>query len=68
MPTPTTCTGERNDRLVEIDADLLLDARLVADDLPGRDAAHRDLALAKPEVLDGEAGDVHRHVFWGALS
>ena len=47
-----------NDRLVEIDADLFLHARLVADDLAGRHAADRHLALARPEVLDGEAGDV----------
>ena len=46
------------DRLVEVDADLLLDARLVAHDLAGRDAAHRDLALAGAEVLHGEAADV----------
>ena len=43
---------------VEIDADLFLDARLVADDLAGGDAADRHLALARPEVLDREAGDV----------
>ena len=43
---------------VEIDADLFLDARLVADDLAGGDAADRHLALAGAEVLDGEAGDV----------
>ena len=34
--------------LVEIDADLLLHARLVADDLAGRYAAHRDLAWPGP--------------------
>ena len=45
-------------RFVEIDADLLLHARLVAGDLAGGDAAHRNLALARPEVLDGEARDV----------
>jgi hypothetical protein len=47
-----------DDALVEIDADLLLHSRLVADDLAGGDAAHRHLALARPEILDREAGDV----------
>ena len=42
---------ERDDRLVEVDADLLLHAGLVAHDLAGRDAAHGDLALAGAEVL-----------------
>ena len=51
---------------VEVDADLLLDAGLVADDLAGGDAADRDLALARPEVLDGEAGDVAADVLDGA--
>ena len=53
---------QRDDRLVEVDADLLLDARLVAHDLSGRDAAHRDLALAGTEVLNGEPGDVGGYV------
>jgi hypothetical protein len=56
---------QRDHRLVEIDPDLLLDARLVADDLAGRDAAHRHLALAGAEVLDRQAGDVARQVFQG---
>ena len=51
------------DRLVEVDADLLLDAGLVAHDLAGGDAAHGDLALAGAEVLHGEAGDVRGDVF-----
>ena len=38
---------QRDHRLVEVDADLLLHARLVAHDLAGGDAAHRDLALAR---------------------
>ena len=46
---------QRDDRLVEVDADLLLHARLVAHDLAGGHAAHRDLALAGAEVLHGEA-------------
>ncbi len=49
---------QRDRRFVEIDADLFLDARLVAGDLAGGDAADRDLALARPEILDGEPGDV----------
>jgi hypothetical protein len=40
------------------DADLLLDAGLVAHDLAGGDAADGDLALPGAEVLHGEAGDV----------
>ena len=55
--------GKRDDGLVEVDADLLLDAGLVADDLPGCDAAHRDLALAGTEVLHREARDVGRDLF-----
>ena len=54
---------ERDDRLVEVDADLLLHARLVPDDLSRRDAAHRNLALARPEVLHGKARDVCRDAF-----
>ena len=54
---------QRDHRFVEVDADLLLDARLVAHDLAGGDAAHGDLALAGAEVLDGEAGDVRGDVF-----
>ena len=34
-------------RLIEIDADRFLHARLVAHDLPGTDAAYRDLALSR---------------------
>ena len=49
---------QRDHAFVEIDADLLLHARLVAGDLPGGDAADRDLALARAEILDGQAGDV----------
>ncbi len=49
---------QRDHRLVEVDADLLLDARLVAHDLPRGDAAHGHLALAGAEVLHREAGDV----------
>ena len=35
---------------------------MIADDLAGRNAADRDLALPGAEVLDGEAGDVRRDV------
>ena len=48
--------------VVEIDADLLLHARLITDDLAGRHAANRNLALAGAQILDGEAGDVARKV------
>ena len=54
---------ERDHGLVEVHADLFLHARLIADDLPGRNAAHRDLTLSGAEVLHGESGDVHGHVF-----
>ena len=54
--------GERNHALVKIDADLLLHARLVAHDLTRRYATDRDLALARPEILDREAGDIARNV------
>ncbi len=53
---------QRNHRLVQVHADLLLHARLVADDLTGGHAADGDLALARAEVLDGEAGDVARQI------
>ena len=49
---------QRNHAFVEVDADLFLHARLVADDLAGGNAAHRHLALARPEVLHREAGNV----------
>src|SRR5262249_2044150 len=54
---------ERDDRLVEVDSDLLLHARLVAHDLPGRDAAHRHLTLARSEVLHRESADVRGDAF-----
>src|SRR6185503_19544135 len=54
---------QRDRALVEVDADLLLDARLVANDLARGDAADRDLALARPEVLDGQVCDVATDVF-----
>ena len=53
------------DRFVQVDADLLLDAGLVAHDLAGRDAAHGDLALAGAQVLHREPGHVRRHVLDG---
>ena len=53
---------QRDDRLVEVDADLLLHAGLVADDLASRDPADRDLALARTEILHGEARDVARQI------
>ena len=49
---------QRDHRLVEKHADLLFHPRLIAYDLPGRYAAHRDLALARSEVLHGQPGDV----------
>ncbi len=57
--------GKRDHRFVEVDADLLLDAGLVAHDLAGGDAAHRHLALAGAEVLHHEAGDVGGDVLEG---
>ncbi len=51
---------QRDGRLVEVDADLFLHARLIAHDLPGRYAADRHLALTGPEVLHGQSGDVRR--------
>ncbi len=50
--------GEGNHGFVQVGAHLLLDPRLVARNLPGRYAAHRDLALAGAQVLDGEPGHV----------
>jgi hypothetical protein len=44
--------------VVEIRANLFLHAWLVSRDLARRRTAHRDLALAGPEILHGEAGDV----------
>ncbi len=54
---------QRDHGFVEIDADLFLDARLVANDLTGGNAAQSDLALSRPEVLDRQTGDVAREVF-----
>ena len=54
---------QRHDRLVEVDTDLFLHAGLVAHDLAGRDTAHRDLALARPEILNRQPDHVHGHVF-----
>ena len=48
----------RNRRLVEIHADRFFHAGLIAHDLAGADAANRDLALARPEIGDGQAGEV----------
>ncbi len=56
---------QRDDRFVHVDADLLLNAWLIADDLAGRNAAHRHLALAGPEVLDGQAGNVAADILDG---
>ena len=53
---------QRDHRIVQIDADLLLDAGLVPDDLTGGDAAHGNLALAWPEILHGHAGKPTRQV------
>ena len=53
---------DRNRRLIEIDANLLLDAWLVADDLTRADAADGHLALTGTEIGDRQAGDVARKV------
>src|SRR5204863_1389407 len=53
---------ERDHRLIEVNAHLLLHTRLIADDLAGGNAADGDLALPRAEVLDREAGDVRRDV------
>ena len=49
---------KRDDAFVEVDADLFLDARLVTNDLAGRDTADRNLALARPEILNGQTRDI----------
>ena len=51
-----------NRRLIQVDADLFLDAGLVANDLARADAAHGNLALSGAEIRDGEAGDVARQI------
>ena len=50
-------------RFIEVRADLFLHARLIAGDLAGGDTADRHLALARPEVLNREAGNVAAEVF-----
>ena len=52
----------RDRRLIEVDADRLLHARLIAHHLAGADAADRDLALARSQIRDVEAGDIARDV------
>ncbi len=47
---------QRDHRFVQVDADLLLDAGLVAHDLAGRGAADGDLALAGAEILHRKRG------------
>ena len=54
---------QRDCRFVEIDPDLLLHPGLVAHDLSGGDAADRNLALPRPEVLHRQPGDIARDVF-----
>ena len=52
--------GQGDHGLVEVDTDLLLDARLVANDLAGRYAADRDLAEVVPMAqiaFHEDAGD-----------
>ena len=49
---------QRDDAFVEVDANLLLHAGLVADDLAGGHAADGNLALPRPEVLDRQARNV----------
>ena len=53
---------DRDRRLVEVDADRFLHARLIADHLAGADAADGDLALARTQIRDVEAGHVARDV------
>jgi hypothetical protein len=52
---------EGDHRFVQVDAHLLLDARLVTHDLAGGDAPHRDLALAGSQVLHRESAHVGGH-------
>src|SRR5690606_19906471 len=54
---------QRDDRVIEIDADLLFHTRLVAHDLTGGNAAQRNLALTWAKVLHGHAGDVAAQIF-----
>ena len=49
---------DRNRRVVQVDADLLLDTGLVADDLPGRNPADGHHGLAGPQVLNVQASHV----------
>ena len=53
---------DRNRRLIEVHAHLLLHARLVANHLPGADAADRDLALARAEVRNRQSRDIARQI------
>src|SRR3546814_8014861 len=52
---------QRDDRFVEIDADLFLDPRLVARDLARRNAADRPLTLPASEILEGQCGRSEEH-------
>ena len=52
-----------NRRFIEVDANLFLDAGLVADDPPRGHAADRQLALAWSEIPDDENGDIARQIF-----
>ena len=52
---------QRDDRFVEVDANLLLHAGLIAHDLTGGDATDGHLTLPGPEVLHRQPGDVRRH-------
>ena len=52
---------EGNRRLIEVRRNLFLHARLIADDLPGGNAAHRDLALTGAEILHREPTHICRH-------
>src|SRR5256885_4420232 len=49
---------DRDGGFIEIHAHLLLDARLVTDDLAGADAADGHLTLSRAEIRDGKAGNV----------
>ena len=55
--------GHRDDGLVEVDADLLLDSRLIARDLARGYTAYRDLTLSRAEVLHRQSADVRGHSF-----
>src|ERR1700730_5898621 len=54
--------GDRDGRLVEIDADLFLHSWLMANDLTRADAANRNLTLPGAQVGNGQARDIAREI------